>query len=131
MTAEQHFFNESILKNIAVGTHHIDIERVILILKGLDLYNYIFNELPGGLVSYVGDINHRFSTGQKQRLLLARAIYKKSKILLLDEPTSALDSETERLVMEYLISLDRRIIIVTHRKSVAKYFSSILDLDNL
>jgi ATP-binding cassette subfamily B protein RaxB len=122
------FFNENIISNITLSEGNQDVKKVISILKGLELYDYIINEVKGGLYGMIGAISHRFSTGQKQRLRLARAIYKSSSLLLLDEPTSSLDRKTEEKVIVYLKSLEKRIIIVTHKKEVASYFENVLNL---
>lgn len=128
MSTEEIFLDKNIIENITLSKVNPDIKKIISILKGVGLYELITNDLFGGLENYLGSVENRFSTGQKQRILLARALYKNSCLLLLDEPTSALDLETEKKVMEYLISLKRRVIIVTHRESVAKYFANIIRL---
>jgi ATP-binding cassette subfamily C protein len=72
------------------------------------------------------------SGGQRQRLAIARALYKKSSIIIFDEATSALDNETEKQVMESVYSIDKSItiIIVAHRISTLKGCDYIYKIDN-
>jgi len=128
MSANEIFLDKGIIDNIALDDSAPDIQKIIDILKGLDLYELITEDVFGGLENYMGTVEYRFSTGQKQRILLARTLYKDSCLLLLDEPTSSLDSKTEKKVLDYLVSLNRRMIVVTHRKSVSNYFNNILRL---
>ena len=128
MSSDDIFLDKSIIDNIILSKVEPDIERIITILEGLDLYSLISKNVFGGLEGYMGSVEYRFSAGQKQRILLARALYKDADLLLLDEPTSALDIKTEKIVMEYLMTLGKRIIIVTHRDSVSRYFDNILRL---
>ena len=76
-----------------------------------------------GYNTLVGDMGTVLSGGQKQRVMLARALYKKPRILFLDEATSALDDETEQLMYCLLVDElpDVTLISVAHRNSVAKY----------
>ena len=80
----------------------------------------------------LGESGGRLSTGQKQRISLARAIIRDPKILILDEPTSALDAETEMAVMKNLRSWgeDKIIFIVTHRVTTIRHANQIAVLKN-
>ena len=87
--------------------------------------------LPEGLDTLLGDRGGRLSTGQRQRLSIARAIAKDAPVLILDEPTASLDAETERRVMERLASwgAGRAIFLITHRISTIARADQILYLD--
>ncbi len=122
------FISGNLLDNISLNDNSIDIPRIVNILKGLDLYDYIMSEVPGGLEGHIGDIKFRFSTGQKRRIILARTIYKKSQLLLLDEPTESLDNITEKTVMDYLLDLNKRMILVTHKIELSDHFNNIIEL---
>ncbi|OIR23912.1 peptidase domain-containing ABC transporter [Bathymodiolus thermophilus thioautotrophic gill symbiont] len=123
----EEFFDGSLLSNIAVSKS-ININKIIDILKGLDLYDYILNEVPGGLEGHIGSIKYRFSTGQKRRIMLARALYKDSSLLLLDEPTESLDVVTEDIVIDYILKTKKRLILVTHKKAISDRFKNIIEL---
>ena len=88
--------------------------------------------LPEGYQTLVGERGIRLSGGQRQRISLARAIYKRSKVLFLDEATSALDSETECRVMDEINQLDKNVTIflIAHRLSTLKNCDVIIELKN-
>ena len=87
--------------------------------------------LPDGLDTMLGDRGGRLSTGQRQRLSIARALAKNAPVLILDEPTAALDAETEHRVLERLARWgeDRIIFLITHRISTIQQADQILYLD--
>src|SRR5690606_25407581 len=83
-------FNDSILKNIVIDDLEIDLSRLSRSIKISNLAKMI-NDLPDGLNTIIGSEGRGLSQGQKQRVLLARVIYKNPPIIILDEATSALD----------------------------------------
>jgi ABC-type multidrug transport system fused ATPase/permease subunit len=87
--------------------------------------------LPDGLDTMLSDRGGKLSTGQRQRLSIARAIIKDTSILILDEPTAALDAGTELKVLERLAKWgeDRAIFLITHRISTISSADKILYLD--
>jgi ABC-type multidrug transport system fused ATPase/permease subunit len=89
-------------------------------------------ELPRGYDTELGDRGGKLSTGQRQRLSIARALLKDAPILVLDEPTAALDAETEHRVMRNLAEWgkDRVIFLITHRLSTIRMADQILYLEN-
>lgn len=110
----------SIAANIAFGCRpkDIDMEAVRTAARKAELAEFI-EGLPHGYDTGVGERGVRLSGGQRQRIGIARALYKRSPVLVLDEGTSALDNETEAAVMRSIEALDRdlTIIIVAHRLS--------------
>lgn len=88
-------------------------------------------ELPEGLDTVVGERGQRFSGGQRQRLALARALYRQPQLLILDEATSALDSESESRIHEALAALPRSytLILIAHRLSTVRHADWIYVLD--
>ena len=88
-------------------------------------------ELPGGYDTPLGERGARLSTGQRQRLTLARALLKDPQILLLDEPTASLDAETEQRLVRNLADWGRRrcILLVTHRLSTVRLAGRVVFLD--
>ena len=127
-------FNDTIAANVAYGTDAvsgIDRGRVIEALEAANLSN-LLSELPQGIDTLIGDNGNRFSGGQRQRLAIARAIYKDAPILILDEATSALDSESERQVQEALDRLmaGRTTLVIAHRLSTIEHASRIVVLEH-
>jgi len=110
----------SVRENIAFGVSEDDIddELVINCARDAQISNAI-DEMESGYSTKIGERGVRISGGQRQRLAIARALYKKSSVIIFDEATSALDSDTEKQVMESVYSIDRSItvIIVAHRLS--------------
>ena len=84
-----------------------------------------------GIETPVGEIGNKLSSGQIQRIGLARALYKKPQILILDEATSALDQETENKILEDITKLKNiyTVIIVSHSEKVLSICDKIYDLD--
>ena len=85
-----------------------------------------------GLNDNVGERGSKLSGGQKQRIGIARAIYKKSEIIVFDESTSSLDTETEKDIMSniYKLKLDHTLIIISHRSSTLESCDKIFQIDN-
>jgi ABC-type multidrug transport system fused ATPase/permease subunit len=111
--------NESVFRNIAFyeeeDDRRINIKYINKLLETLDL-NDLIKSLPNGIYSKTGDSGIKVSGGQRQRICIARALYKKPKILILDEPTSSLDSITSRNIIRLLLTLKKKltIIIISH-----------------
>tara|TARA_B100000212_G_C27385019_1_gene538999 strand:- start:20920 stop:22701 length:1782 start_codon:yes stop_codon:yes gene_type:complete len=110
----------SIFENIALGEtiSELNFDKVVTSAKAAKIKSFI-DSLPEGFNTNIGESGIKLSGGQKQRIAIARAIYKKSKLLVLDEATSALDNKIEKEVMDSLNSLDKNItvIMVAHRLS--------------
>jgi len=114
-------FNDTVAANVSLGTGEAgaaDRERIRAALASANLLEFA-ESLPNGLDTVVGHNASEFSGGQRQRLAIARAIYKDAPILILDEATSALDSESERLVQQALERLmkGRTSLVIAHRLS--------------
>lgn len=122
----QHIFlaNSSITNNIAFGfpSEAIDHDRIQWAITQAQLAEYC-DSLPQGLDTEIGERGIRLSGGQRQRIGIARALYKKSSLLVLDEATSALDPATEAFIYHTLARLNPElsIVIVSHRQSALKY----------
>ena len=126
------FLNNSTIKeNIAIyhGANSIDFEKVKHFAKLANIDKFI-ESLPNKYDENVGERGVRLSGGQIQRIGIARALYRNTKIIILDEPTNALDSDTENLVMNSLINLskDITIIMISHNYNSLKFFDKIIDL---
>ena len=113
--------DKSIKDNIAWGCEEVDDERVINSLKSAKLWDVI-NEYPEGIDSNILVGSTGLSQGQKQRLAIARALYREPEILILDEATSALDVHVESEITEMLtdVGKSKTIIAIAHRLSTLK-----------
>lgn len=123
----------SVRENIAFGVIPKDIDDELVIKCAVDAkLSNVIKEMKNGYYSKIGERGVRLSGGQRQRLAIARALYKKSSIIIFDEATSALDNETEKQVMESVYSIDKSItiIIVAHRISTLKGCDYIYKIDN-
>ncbi|MFL6662990.1 MAG: lipid A export permease/ATP-binding protein MsbA [Rhizobacter sp.] len=122
-------FNDSVAANVALGSTP-DRGKVEHALRAANLLDFV-RSLPQGIDSAIGHNGSQMSGGQRQRLAIARAIYKDAPILLLDEATSALDSESERLVQQALDSLmrGRTSIVIAHRLSTIERADRIVVLE--
>ncbi|MEE1963466.1 peptidase domain-containing ABC transporter [Allomuricauda taeanensis] len=127
---EGYVFNDTIAYNIAVGEDTIDQERLIKATKIANIHDFI-QSLPLGFNTKIGNEGVGISTGQKQRLFIARAVYKDPQLLCFDEATSALDAKNERVIMENLDNFfkNRTVIIIAHRLSTVKHADQIVVMD--
>jgi len=124
----------SIKENIAIGVELKDIDDALInkVINDAQLTEVI-DQMPDGIKTKVGERGIRLSGGQRQRIGIARALYKKPKIIIFDEATSALDSETEAEVISAInsISRDITIIMVAHRRSTLTHCDEVLDLNKI
>ena len=116
---DSYLINDTIASNIALGEKNINRSKVKKCLKQANAYEFIKN-LEKGIDELIFDRGSRFSGGQKQRLALARALYKEPKILLMDEPTSGLDRSSENIFIESLKRIRGSIIIIiiSHKENI-------------
>lgn len=128
---EGYIFNDTIAYNIAIGHDTINQEKLVHATKVANIYDFIQN-LPLGFNTKIGNEGIGISTGQKQRLFIARAVYKNPDILLFDEATSALDAKNERVIMENLNTFfdNKTVIVIAHRLSTVKNAHQIVVLDS-
>ncbi|CAM1359880.1 ABC transporter ATP-binding protein [Tenacibaculum litopenaei] len=127
---EGYIFNDTIAKNIAVGEDFVDKEKLLHAIDVANIGDYI-EGLPLGLNTKIGSEGNGLSTGQKQRLLIARSVYKNPKYLFFDEATSALDANNEKVIMENLNTFfkDKTAVVIAHRLSTVKNAHQIVVLD--
>ena len=123
-------FSESIARNIAVDDGEIDIKRMKSAAQLSCIHDYIMS-LPLKYDTKVGQDGIGLSQGQKQRILIARAVYKNPDFIFLDEATNSLDAKNERKIVENLNNFynGRTVIIVAHRLSTVKNADQIIVLD--
>jgi ATP-binding cassette subfamily B protein RaxB len=111
---DDQLFAGSLIDNIALGDETFDLTRIEAAARLAAVHDDI-QRMPMGYHTLIGDMGTALSGGQKQRVILARALYRKPKILVLDEATSHLDVERERLVNDAVKRLKLTRIIIAHR----------------
>lgn len=128
---EGFIFSDTIRINITLKTNNIDENLLTYAVKVANLQKFV-QKYPQGLDTLVGNDGINLSTGQKQRILIARSVYRNPDVFLLDEATSALDSRNEKEIMENLFEFfkGRTVVIIAHRLSTIKNADQILVLHN-
>ncbi|PZO24048.1 MAG: ABC transporter ATP-binding protein, partial [Flavobacteriaceae bacterium] len=128
---EGYIFNDTIANNIAIGVDIINKERLAYASDVANIKGYI-SGLPLGYNTKIGMEGIGMSTGQKQRLLIARAVYKNPEMLFFDEATSALDANNEKEIMEKLdvFFKNKTVVVIAHRLSTVMNADQIVVLDN-
>lgn len=123
-------FSESIARNIAVDDGEIDVARLEQAAKIANIHNYVMG-LPLKFNTIIGSDGAGLSQGQKQRVLIARAVYKNPDFIFLDEATNALDAKNERVIVENLEDFykGRTVVVVAHRLSTVKNADQIVVVD--
>ena len=122
-------FDGTVTDNIAYPSKNSNIDEVVNAAKQSQAHEFI-EKLPDGYNSMIGERGQKLSAGQKQRIAIARALYKNPPILVFDEATSAVDNETELLLQKALniISKDRTTIVIAHRLSTVRNADNIIVL---
>lgn len=123
-------FSDTIAKNIAVGVEVIDKERLLHAVTVANIRDFI-DSLPLGYNTKIGMEGNGVSQGQRQRILIARAVYKNPEFIFFDEATNALDANNEREIMEHLhlFYKGKTVIVVAHRLSTVRDADNIVVLD--
>ena len=123
-------FSDTIAGNIAPGVEYIDKNLLQHAAETANIHSFI-EELPLGYNTKIGQDGHGLSQGQKQRILIARAVYKNPEFIFLDEATNALDANNERTIMNNLEAFlkGRTSVIVAHRLSTVRRADQIVVLD--
>ncbi len=125
-----HIFNETIAKNIALSDEVVDFEKLLNAARVANIHDFI-TSLPLHYNTKIGGDGHGLSQGQKQRILIARAVYKNPKYMFFDEATSALDANNEKIIMENMDQFfrERTAVVVAHRLSTVKNADQIIVLE--
>ena len=124
-------FNDTILNNIKMGDRDASFEDVIKAAKKASIHEFIM-KLPQGYETNVGELGGNLSSGEKQRMSMARAFLRNSDILILDEPTSNLDTLNEASILKSIDDecKDKTIVMVSHRKSSSAICNKRYGLEN-
>ena len=127
---EGFIFSDTIAGNIAVGEDDPDTQRLLYAAKVANIESLI-EQLPMGFSTLIGGEGIGLSTGQKQRILIARAVYKNPEYLFFDEATSALDANNEKVIIENLdrFFTGRTAVVIAHRLSTVKNADQIVVLE--
>lgn len=128
---EGFIFSDTIANNIAIGVDKVDKERLVYAADVANIKEYV-SGLPLGYNTKIGAEGTGMSTGQKQRLLIARAVYKNPEILFFDEATSALDANNEKEIMQKLdvFFKNKTVVVIAHRLSTVMNADQIVVLDS-
>lgn len=131
VSQETYLFNESIRENIKVGNKDASEEEIIEAAKKASIHDFILS-LPKGYDTRVSELGGNLSSGEKQRIGLARAFLKDSEVLILDEPTSNLDALNEGEILKAINENceDKTIILISHRKSTTAICNKVYKLEN-
>ncbi len=125
-------FAGTIIENIAIGKTEPDIQKVIMLCQLLGINEFI-EKLPNTYYSIISEQGVNLSAGQKQRLAIARALYRNPEILILDEATSSLDPVSEQKVqqtLQWFLQQNKTIIVIAHRLTTIKNCNKIIVLES-
>ena len=131
VSQETTLFDDTIKNNIKYANEYATEEEIIQVAKLSNSHEFI-EKLPNKYDTLIGENGLRLSGGEKQRISIARAMIKKSSIILLDEATSSLDSETEAKIQEALFTLtkNKTTIVIAHRLSTILNSNNIFLIDS-
>ena len=127
---EGYLFSDTIARNIAISDDEPDIERIRQAARVANIADYI-EALPLGYNTMIGQDGQSISQGQRQRILIARVVYKNPMFVFLDEATNALDANNERAITENLAEFykGKTVVVVAHRLSTVRDADQIVVLD--
>jgi ATP-binding cassette, subfamily B, bacterial HlyB/CyaB len=128
---ENVLFNRSVRDNIAFAAPGLPLDQVMAAAQLAGAHDFIL-ELPQGYDTMVGERGASLSSGQRQRIAIARALVTDPRILILDEATSALDYESERIIQENMrkMSEGRTVLIIAHRLSTVRRADRIITIES-
>lgn len=124
-------FAESIARNIAIDDNEININQLIKAAKIANIDDFVMR-LPLKYDTIIGQDGIKLSEGQKQRILIARAVYKEPQFLILDEATNSLDANNEKVIVNNLkeFYIGKTVVVIAHRLSTVKNADQIVVIDN-
>lgn len=127
---EGFIFSDTVARNIAVSDEIIDQERLLRAARIANIHTFI-ESLPLGYYTKIGAEGNGISQGQKQRILIARAVYKNPDLLLFDEATNSLDANNESVILKNLeeFFFGRTVVVVAHRLSTVRQADQIIVME--
>jgi ATP-binding cassette subfamily B protein len=128
---EGFIFSDNIANNIAAGEENVDKKRLLHAAKTANIQEFIESS-PLKYNSKIGMEGNGISQGQRQRLLIARAVYKNPDFLFFDEATNSLDANNERIIMDNLRKFyqGKTVVIMAHRLSTVQHADNIIVMEN-
>jgi ATP-binding cassette subfamily B protein len=125
-----YIFSDTIARNISLGEEYVDTDRLLNAVKMANVKDFI-ESLPIAYNTMLGIGGQTLSGGEKQRILIARAVYKQPEFLFIDEGTSSLDAENEKMIIDNLQEFfrGRTVVVVAHRLSTVRHADQIVVLD--
>jgi ABC-type multidrug transport system fused ATPase/permease subunit len=128
---DSEMFNDTLKNNIAISANGVDRKRLLKAIEVSQLKPVIKN-MPKGINTLIGEKGYKMSGGERQRLGIARAVYKDASLFLLDEATSHLDSRTENKIQDMLDKklADKTMILIAHRLSTLKDTDRIIVMED-
>jgi ATP-binding cassette subfamily B protein len=125
-----YIFADTIARNISLGEEYVDPDRLLQAVRMANIKDFI-ESLPVAYNTKVGTGGQSLSGGEKQRILIARAIYKQPEFLFMDEGTSSLDAENEKMIIDNLQDFfrGRTVVVVAHRLSTVRNADQIVVLE--
>ncbi len=125
-----YIFSDTIARNICVSEEETDTERLLRAAVVANIHEFI-ESLPLGYATKIGPDGNGISAGQRQRILIARAVYKDPEYIFFDEATSALDANNESVIMDNLNEFfkNRTVVVIAHRLSTVRNADTIVVLD--
>jgi ATP-binding cassette subfamily C protein len=131
VTQETHLFNDTIANNIRLAKQDASLGEIMEAAKKASVHEFI-ESLPQGYETKVGELGDSLSSGERQRIGLARVFLHDAPFVLLDEPTSNLDSLNEGMILESLLeeSKDKTMILVSHRKSTMNIADQVFQMES-
>lgn len=131
MPQDPFLLNDTIENNIRFYNSGMSSDEIMVAVKTANIYDFI-EGLPKGLQTIIGERGVKISAGQRQRIMLARALARKPKILILDEATSALDNQSDMAIQKSIDNLRGKItiLVIAHRLSTIMSSDRLLVLEN-
>lgn len=131
VSQETYLFDDTIMENIKIGNRNATDEEVVEAAKKASIHNFI-ETLPQGYNTKVGELGGLLSSGEKQRIGLARAFVNEGDVLILDEPTSNLDALNEAQILKSIKEncMDKTIVLISHRKSTTAVCDKVLKIED-
>ncbi|EOC0702479.1 peptidase domain-containing ABC transporter [Salmonella enterica subsp. enterica serovar Kokomlemle] len=124
---DDQLFAGSILDNIVLFSNDINIDLVVSVSKAAFIHDDIMS-MPMNYHTLVGDMGSSLSGGQKQRVLIARALYRKPRLLIMDEATSHLDIDTEKAINNVISKMNITRLIIAHRQETINMADDIFEI---
>lgn len=131
VSQETYLFDDTIMENIKIGNRNATDEEVVEAAKKASIHNFI-ETLPQGYNTKVGELGGLLSSGEKQRIGLARAFVNEGDVLILDEPTSNLDTLNEAQILKSIKEncMDKTIVLISHRKSTTAVCDKVFKIED-